>query len=122
MLLAFPSSSVVSETEEFIGAEGRLRSCSSSEQISSPLVTTVAAVDQGGTRSRPVARSQAYAEMVFFLHCNQALIPKDVPELSQQEASEVIPKRLRRPFVASRDSLDLGGGLGAAGVVGEAEV
>lgn len=121
VLLAFPSSSVVSETEKFVGAEGRLRSCSPSELKSSPVVVAAASFCQRGSSSSTSARTQAYAEMVLFLHCNQTLIPENVPELSHQEASGSVPRRLRHPSVLG-SRFDLFDGVGAAGVEGVARV
>ena len=51
----------------------------------------------------------AFAEMVLFLNGNKEIVPHEVPRLTTEQATEVMPRRLASPC-AETDTLSLGVG------------
>ena len=122
VLLSFPTSSLVGESEELRGAEDRLlgrRGGASPGSPGSVLVVAAGASSSGGSRARvggiggvgyvgvgarsvggslPRLSDQGYAEMALLLHYNRGGIPRQIPALGPEEALANAPRRwLERP-------------------------
>lgn len=98
VLLGFPTSSSVSESGVFSGADARLRRLEPEEPEHACVTVLgadgVVAGDSLNGEELPLS-DRAYAEMVLFLHRNEGIIPTHVPVLSRQQASASIPRRWR---------------------------
>lgn len=105
LLLAFPTSSVVSESEVLRGAEDRLlgRRMDSYPGFStsvSPVMERGDAVGRGRVLGQGPSRvsDQGYAEMVLMLHCNKEAIPREIPAVEQEDLLSRAPPRWLEPF------------------------
>lgn len=110
VLLAFPTSSIVSERQELRGAEDRLlgRRKDSYPVFSasiSPVMERGDAVGRGRVLGQGASRvsDQGYAEMALMLHCNKEAIPYEIPAMEQADLLSSAPRRWLEPFPESED-------------------